>query len=412
MRYETLLQAIGLLLLIGGAVACSGPRKVATGTNVLGTGTLSVRGPEPVAALRPPFFGARQLLRKAVADGVFPGGVVIGGRRDSVMYADAAGTYSPDDSTPVDTATVYDLASVTKVVATTTAVMMLVADGKLGLDTLAVTYVPEFTTGQSRPITIRHLLTHTSGLPAYRRAYLETQHPRAALDSLLSTPLQYEPGDTTVYSDIGAIVLGLAVEHISGRPLDEFTRGRIFFPLGMHSTTFRPPTDWIHRIAHTERDSTTGELIRGVVHDENARHLGGVAGHAGLFSTGPDLARFAVWMLDAYHGRVPPANTMYVPPDLVREFTTRQAGPEESTRALGWDTPDPDSSTAGDLMSRSAFGHTGFTGTSIWIDPVEELFVIMLTNRVSPTRDNLDIKFVRGPMADSVYVGIKNGVTR
>ena len=365
------------------------------------------------------FHGASTLLRKAVEDGAFPGAITVAGWGGRIVYTDAVGTLGVTDPAlgvtdpaPVDTSTLYDLASLTKVVAMTTSVMMLVAEGKIDLDTPASEYLPEFRAGAAAGVTIRHLLTHSSGLQAYRRLHLETDSREAALDSIFATPLAAPPGSSYVYSDLGAIILGFIVERVSQEPLDLFTQRRIFEPLDMTSTGYRPPAEWYDRVALTEFDPRRGGVLRGVVHDENAYHLGQVAGHAGLFSTAPDLSRFAIWMLDAYHGRIDASDAMYVPQHIVREFVRRQPGPNCSTRALGWDTPSLEGSTAGDLMSRESFGHTGFTGTSIWIDPHEEFFIILLTNRVNPTRDNQLIRKVRGPLADSVYASIMSAPAR
>ena len=170
----------------------------------------------------------------------------------------------------------------------------------------------------------------------------------------------------------------------------------------MHETQFRPSSELLERIAPTERDPWRGRVLRGEVHDENAHRLGGIAGHAGLFSTAPDLAKFARWMLDAYHGRHPTGTEPNIPMEVVREFTRRQEIPQGSTRALGWDTPSVQGSSAGTLLSRSSFGHLGFTGTSIWIDPQQDIFVILLTNRVHPTRENNAIRRVRPRVADFI----------
>ncbi|MBT8399227.1 MAG: beta-lactamase family protein [Rhodothermia bacterium] len=369
-------------------------------------GTTAVEGRDATRSALP-FYGAASFLRASHTLGAFPGAVAYAGWKGRVVFADAIGTYGINDAGGVDTNTVYDLASITKVVSTTTAVMLLVAEGKIDLDAKTSEYIPEFRAG-SAGVTVRHLLTHSSGLPAFRRLYLETETAEAAIDTVFATELLYSPGSSYIYSDLGAILLGLIVERVSGQPLDRFVSSRVFEPLGMTSTRYRPPRAWSDRIALTEIDPTRGGALRGVVHDENAFHLGQVAGHAGLFSTAPDLARFAYWMLDAYHGRIDPDDALYVPRKVVREFITRQPGPEGSTRALGWDTPSDSASTAGNLMSRESFGHTGFTGTSMWIDPDEELVVILLTNRVNPTRANNLIRKVRGPLADSIFTAIKS----
>jgi CubicO group peptidase (beta-lactamase class C family) len=254
---------------------------------------------------------------------------------------------------------------------------------------------------------VRHLLTHTSGLPAWAALYEQTETPDEAVAQVLATPLDTTPGTRYVYSDLGAITMGKVVEAVAGEPLDALLERRVFRPLGMRRTRFLPPADWIPFIAPTERDPWRGRLIRGEVHDENAARLGGISGHAGLFSNGPDLARFARWLLDVYHDRDPGVGALTLPADLVRDFVARQPGPEGSTRAVGWDTPSADgSSSAGTRMAPTSFGHTGFTGTSIWMDPEREVFIILLTNRVHPTRENRAILRLRGVVADSVMAAL------
>ena len=345
---------------------------------------------------------ARSVLHGAVADTAFPGGVAAAGMDGQVVFVVPAGRYGIDDPRPVSDSTVYDLASVTKVVSMTTAIMLTVADGKIDLDAPVHRYLPRFVGGGKDSVKIRHLLTHSSGLPSWRPLYSMTSDRREAIDSLYATPLDTIPGARYRYSDLGAITLGLLVESVVGRPLDEIMLKRVWRPLKMPSTGYVPDAHLLDHVAPTERDPVRGRIIRGEVHDENCWRLGGVSGHAGLFSNAADLTRFARWMLDLYHGRVPQDDPLHVPKALVREFTSRQSGPEGSTRALGWDTPSDSLSTAGTLMSRQSFGHTGFTGTSIWIDPVNDLFVILLTNRVHPTRHNYKIGAVRAALADSI----------
>ena len=350
----------------------------------------------------------RLLLERKVTEGAFPGAVLVVGHGRRVSYMTAVGHYGDDDPRPVADTTVYDLASLTKVIGLTTATMMLVAEGKLELDRPVVDYLPEFTGPGKERVLVRHLLTHTSGLPAWAPLYLETKTPEEAIARVMQMPLEAAPGEHFVYSDLGAITLAQIVQRLTGEPLDVFLEERVFGPLRMERTRFRPPEAWLSTIAPTERDPWRGRLVRGEVHDENAYRLGGVSGHAGLFSDGPDLARFAFWMLDAWYGRLRPDVQPYLPQDIVRQFTRRQPGPAGSTRALGWDTPsDSGRSSAGTLMSRESFGHTGFTGTSIWIEPERELFVILLTNRVNPTRENRAILDVRGQVADRVVRALR-----
>jgi CubicO group peptidase (beta-lactamase class C family) len=368
---------------------------------------LSRVDPEDVGLSTTALDGVADFLRQKVEEDAFPGGVLVIGRRGSVAYTAAVGQYGDDDSRPVDESTVYDLASLTKVVGLTTATMLLVAEGALDLDRPVAEYVPEFAGAGRDDVLVRQLLTHTSGLPARLLLFRETADAADALTRIYEMALENPPGERYTYSDMGAILLALLLERVSGVPFDTLLDETVFRPLGMEGTRFRPPAAWLNRIAPTELDPWRGRLLRGEVHDENAFHLGGVAGHAGLFSTGPDLARFAIWLLDAYHGRLADDPRPSPPAQLVREFTRRQPGPEGSTRALGWDTPTPGGGlSSGHLLDPSSFGHTGFTGTSIWIDPVQDLFIILLTNRVHPTRGNRALLPLRGIVADMVVGAI------
>jgi CubicO group peptidase (beta-lactamase class C family) len=336
-------------------------------------------------------------LRSQV-DSAFPGAVIAVGNHNRVLLLQAIGHYGLDDPRPVTTQTIYDLASLTKVIGLTTAAMMLVDAGKLDLDAPVQRYVPAFQGAGKERVLIRHLLTHSSGLPAWRPLYREAASREEALALVDTTPLLRQPGDTFVYSDLGAITLTQAVEAIAGERLDRFLERRLFGRLEMRSTRYLPPENWRSRIAPTETDTAfRHRLLCGEVHDENAGRLSGVSGHAGLFSTGPDLAAFAQWLLTVRRGAALPA----LPAALVVSWTTPQNLPPGSSRALGWDTPSP-SSSAGSKLSASAFGHTGFTGTSIWIDPEKDLFIILLTNRVNPTRANTKILQVRRRVADLV----------
>jgi CubicO group peptidase (beta-lactamase class C family) len=347
-------------------------------------------GPQEPAPLPAPNYDLRfeplvAYLRSQV-DSAFPGAVIAVGRRNGLLLLTAVGHYGQDDPRSVTPETIYDLASLTKVVGLTTACMLLVDEGKLDLDAPVQRYVPAFEGHDKERVTIRHLLTHSSGLPAWRPLFRETATREEALMLVDTTPLLRQPGDTFVYSDLGAIVLTQAVEAAAGQRLDAFLENRLFGPLEMRSTRFLPPAGWRPRIAPTENDTAfRHRALRGEVHDENARRLGGVSGHAGMFSTAGDLARFARWMLDGRHP----------------EFTRRQHLPPGSSRALGWDTPSLNSS-AGTKLGPNAFGHTGFTGTSIWIDPDRDLFIILLSNRVHPTRANTRILAVRRRVADLV----------
>jgi CubicO group peptidase (beta-lactamase class C family) len=281
-------------------------------------------------------------------------------------------------------------------------------------------YVPEFAAGGDS-VTVRHLLTHSSGLPAWQPFFQGVRTRRQMFARVNAEPLEVPPGARMAYSDLGAMLLTEIVERVSGQRLDRFLQARLFRPLGMRQTRFRPPKSWLQRIAPTEVDTTwRHRLVRGEVHDENAASMGGVSGHAGLFSTAPDLVRFAQMLLregrtgvPAHRGTSVPAHRrtgvpaqdstvetgrQLIQAETIAEFARPQQ-PGFSSRALGWDTPSENSS-AGSLVSARAFGHTGFTGTSIWIDPERDLFIILLTNRVYPTRENNLIRDVRRQVAD------------
>jgi CubicO group peptidase (beta-lactamase class C family) len=262
--------------------------------------------------------------------------------------------------------------------------MILFDEGKLELDAPVSRYLPGFSGGEKDRVTIRHLLTHRSGLPAGRQLWRLAGSASEARWAVVATPLVCSPGSCFTYSDLGADVLGWALEAIAGEPLDVFVAKRVFEPLGMTDTFFNPADSLENRIAPTEIAPPRGYPIRGEVHDENAFVLGGVAGHAGLFSTAADLSVFAQMLLNGgeYNG------ARIVSDSTVALFTKRAAGPGNwsgSSRALGWDTADGDGSS-GIYLTPLAYGHTGFTGTSMWIDPERNMFVILLTNRVHASR--------------------------
>jgi beta-N-acetylhexosaminidase len=371
--------------------------------------------PIPVAAAAELGFDSTRLAAVAgyvasQVDSAYPGAVIAVGRHGRLVLLSAAGHYGADDPRPVQPETIYDLASLTKVIGLTTACMILVNEGKLDLDAPVRAYVPEFRGPDKDRVTIRHLLTHSSGLPAWRPLFREARDRRTVLALVDSTPLDTVPGAHFVYSDLGAIALMQVVERITGERIDHYLARRVFEPLGMTSTRYLPPESWRTRIAPTEIDTAfRHRLIRGEVHDENAGRMGGVSGHAGLFSDAEDLSRFASWLLDT-HKRALEAQSSHaacsvlcLSSDIVIQFTQRQGIPPGSTRALGWDTPsDSGYSSAGTNLSRRSFGHTGFTGTSIWMDPDRDVFVILLTNRVNPTRANTKILQVRATVADLV----------
>ena len=337
----------------------------------------------------------QSILDRAVRDSVFPGGVAVVGNRAGIIAQVSAGRIDwASDAPAPDLGTLWDIASLTKVVGMTTAMMQLVESGRVVLDAPAQRYLPEWTGRHKERVTVRALLTHTAGLPAFRQLWKLTSTADSARQIVLDTPLDTVPGARMVYSDFGAILLGMIVERVSGERLDAYLARHVFTPIGMRDTRYRPGADLLPRIAPTERDPWRGRLLRGEVHDENAFLLGGVSAHAGLFSSAADLSRFARMLLAG--GTLD--GTRVVRAETVRDFT-RVQNVLLSNRALGWETPNGTNS-AGRVMRRPAFGHTGFTGTSLWIDPANDLFVILLTNRVNPTRENSRIAPVRTAVAD------------
>jgi CubicO group peptidase (beta-lactamase class C family) len=308
---------------------------------------------------------------------------------------------------PVTSATLFDLASLTKVVATTSMAMGLYERGLLDLDAPVAGIVPEFVSAspetkhdpRRQAVTVRMLLAHTSGLAAHEKFYLQARTREDLLDAVYCAPLQSSPGDHSAYSDIGFILLGVLLERIAAEPLDVFCQREVFGPLGMISTTFNPPTEIRPHIPPTADESENAfrrRIIQGEVQDENASVLGGVAGHAGLFATAEDLSRFARSMLQG--GRP------ILRPETVALFTRRETTASGS-HALGWDTPSAPSQS-GKYFGEQAFGHLGFTGTSLWIDPESELSITLLTNRTWPDCANQDIKRIRPQVHDAIVEAI------
>lgn len=327
----------------------------------------------------------KNIMDDAVADSAWPGGVILVGDKDKVILLEAAGYHTYEKRIPTKTDDIFDLASVSKVIGTTSAVMKLVEEGKIGLGDKAVQYLPQLRgpdpiqTALKKSITIRHLLMHTAGFEPFRLFYEMDVSQEARWDSVFQSPLLTKPGEKTVYSDIGLMIMGKIVEAVSGLPLDVYLEQELFGPLQMHDTYYNPPASLINRIVPTEIEAQRGGLVHGIVHDENTASLGGVAGHAGLFSTAGDLSRFCRMMLNG--GELD--GTRIFRPETIQQFTTR-IDPENS-RCLGWDSPDGESS-GGIYLSQNSYGHTGFTGTSVWIDPEYEIYVILLTNAVHPDR--------------------------
>ncbi len=306
---------------------------------------------------------------------------------------------------PMARETVFDLASLTKPIATTTSILILVSEGRLGLDEPVAKYLPVFAEREKDAVTLRHLLTHSAGLKPWRAFHdLVRQKERKTGEFLLGTPaarelivervlrsgLVHEPGEAAVYGDLDFIALGAVVEAVSGQRLDVFCEERVTGPLGLSDTYFAPlrapspdarplglPPEQRRRIAATEECRWRDRILWGEVHDPNAWAMGGVAGHAGLFSTADDVMRFARVLIDVWHGR-----SEHFSPELLREFFSRQELPSGSDWALGWDTPSPGRSSAGQYFKHPSVGHLGFTGTSLWIDLEAECAVVMLTNRI------------------------------
>lgn len=358
-------------------------------------------------------------LNRAVADGIFPGAVLAvrqGGDRCWVIPTGHLSTDSPRDA--VTSSTIYDLASLTKPLSTVTALALLVQRGRCRLDDRIDSVLQELEEAPVGPATIRQLLTHSSGLPGWR-AFYERLSPDAALPAspddranagrqllrlMKQEGLIYKMGERCLYSDLGFMLLGIMVERLSGSSLDRFVAEHIAQPLKADPFCYLPigpemeaeRSSMIGHIAPTEWDTWRGRLICGEVHDENAAALGGVAGHAGLFGSAEAvLAVTGVWLAGYHH------KSSLLDRDIVREFSARHEGVPGSSWALGWDTPSPPSSS-GQYFSSRSFGHLGFTGTSIWIDPVSELEVVLLSNRVHPTRKNDGIKSFRPVIHDLV----------
>ena len=317
------------------------------------------------------------IIQQAIADGNIPGAVLIIGHNGKVIYRKAYGSRALEPKRePMTLDTVFDLASLTKVIATTTAVMQLVEQGKVRLNDPVAKYVPDFAQNGKDDVTVRQLLTHYSGLEPDLDLKTPWDGKETAYHMAFAETLQNPPGSAFVYSDINFITLGALVEKVSGEPLDEYATRHVFAPLKMLHTRFVPPATWRPKIAPTQYDENE-HMLRGVVHDPTARRMGGVAGHAGLFSTADDLSKFAQALLNGGAGILSPL--------AVEKMTTPETPPAAPLlRGFGWDIDSPFSSNRGDLLPVGSFGHTGFTGTSMWIDPTTQTYIILLTNAVHP----------------------------
>jgi CubicO group peptidase (beta-lactamase class C family) len=351
--------------------------------------------------------GASQVeaaVRRGIDAGSFPGAVVVIGTTRGVLYARGIGnfTWDPDSPVPDPDSTLFDLASLTKVVATTPSIMRLVEQGMLDLDSPVSQHLPAFVGEGKDAVTVRHLLQHQSGMRAFLPLNTETTTAEEAKARVLSEPLRWAPGGRVEYSDLNAMMVGWVVETVSGERLDAFAATAVFDGLGMSATQYHPA-----RSARSQMMPVglwRGHVITGELHDQNAVRLGGVSGHAGLYSTGADLATYArMWL-----GSGTVDSTAAFRPGMVSHFRRRGSG----NRALGWEMRDTtQSDNTGTEMSAETFGHTGYTGTSMWIDPVQDLFVILLTNRVFAPRGRsiTTLKRVRGEVADAA-VGLRQAV--
>ncbi len=341
------------------------------------------------------------IMQQAIDDSVFPGGVVGVMRKGSMVWNNAYGYHDYTKTRSVRNDDVYDLASLTKAMATTTSIMKLVDDGLIDVDDPVAKYISEFNTDEKRDITIEHLLLHTSGLPAFR-VYVDKLKTRAEIiDAVRNEPLEAAPGVKYTYSDLGFILLGEIVEEVSGLRLNQYVRTNFFYPMGMYSTHFNPKNigRWMSsRIPPTEIDITYSRgTVQGEVHDERAWFMDGIAGHAGLFAPARDIAKYAYMLLNSgtYGGH------QYLSPEVIELFTSRRS--QINKRGYGFDRKSDGFSTAGELTGERTFGHLGFTGTSLWIDPDEEIAIILITNRTYPSRTyGRDISRIRAKIADAV----------
>jgi CubicO group peptidase (beta-lactamase class C family) len=342
------------------------------------------------------------IVHVAMAEGMSPAAAVAVGRYGRLVHLKGYGTLDWAPGSPaVDPTTLFDMASLTKVVATTTAAMILEEEGKLDVSRTVHSYVPELDAPDKAAITVREILTHRGGFEAFAPLHRQFRGRAEYLTQINARPLTSVPGTKMVYSDWDFILMQAVIERITGTTLDAFTAARVFAPLGMTSTRFTPDTldaALMRRTVYTALDTLRGQL-HGAVHDPNAWAMGGVAGHAGLFSTARDLATFAQMLLDG--GSF--AGTRIVAPRTLSRWTAPQD--PGSSRALGWDTASPVSS-AGRYFSPRSFGHTGYTGTSIWIDPERSLFVVILTNRVNSHGESSRHTQLRRDLADAVQSAI------
>jgi serine-type D-Ala-D-Ala carboxypeptidase len=380
------------------------------------TATVSAQAPRrPSHGARPPRASAltarltdsaRSVLTRALADGAFPGAIAVVGNKAGILASYGVGQLDAADATRPGVTTIYDLASLTKIIATTSLMLQLVDQGRVALDTPAVRYLPDWHGPRAAEVTVRQLLTHSSGLAAWRAFYKEAADKADARAQLMLVGPDAPPGTRYLYSDMNFMLLGMIAERLTGMPLDSAFTTLVAQPLKLVDTRFLPDAALRARIAPTEYDPWRQRQLRGEVHDENASRFGGVSGHAGLFSTATDLSRVVrMWMNGGTLDGV-----RFASPNTVAQFI-RVQDTLISKRALGWETPNG-SNSAGHRFSPVAFGHTGFTGTSIWVDQTRDVFVILLTNRVNPTRENRKIGGVRVALADAIAGAIDGAGVR
>ncbi len=353
------------------------------------------------------FSRVEEIVSQSIAKSYFPGAQLIIGDDKNTIFEKSFGNFTYDEFSPAVTdESMYDLASLTKVIATTSAIMKLYQEDKIDLNDKVAKYIPEFANNGKENINILNLLLHNSGLKAFIPFYKYYSSKEEVINAIYNAELDYEPDTKFVYSDLNAILLGFIVEKVSGLGLDEYCKANIFEPLGMSSTVFLPDDKMKERIPPTENDNFwRNRLLKGEVHDEAASILGGVAGNAGLFSSAGDLYKFMRTMLNNGFYYNPYTRGLkeekLFEPEIVKLFTKRFTEVFYSnSRALGWDTkPDVQPSKyrmpCGELISDNCFGHTGYTGTSVWCDRDRKLIIIFLTNRVYPSRDNEGIRVVR-----------------
>lgn len=349
------------------------------------------------------FSRAFEIIDNAIEERTFPGASVAVTHSGNLVVLKAFGrlTYEPTASL-VTTDTIFDIASVSKVVATTTTAMILYERGLLDLEMPIIGALPEFQgeDPRRREVTFHHLLAHSSGLPAYEKLFLRAKNRDDLLSKAFAVPLKFDPGAHAEYSDIGFILLGIAFERIASESLDAFCQCEVFGPLGMSHTTYNPPCSWKQNIAPTADDQMFRKrIIQGEVQDENASVMEGVAGHAGVFSTASDIAVFANAILN---------RTFVVRPETLARFTRCESSPPGTSRALGWDTPSLPSQS-GKYFSLSSFGHLGYTGTSLWLDPEKLVSITLLTNRTWPDGSNQEIKEIRPKLHDAIMEALGVG---